>query len=66
MKFCDNHKIRYNDDAVTKASHYFVKYKDVKDPDLDKSFFYPSYTFFYINFKGNGISVLEYFIAFTL
>lgn len=51
MKFCDNHKIKYNDDAVTKASHYFVKYKDVKDPDLDKSFFYPSYTFFYINFK---------------
>ena len=51
MKFCDNHKIKYNDDAVTKASHYFVKYKDVKDPDLDKSFYYPSYTFFYINFK---------------
>lgn len=51
INFCDNHKIKYNEDVVTKASHYFVKFKDVKDHDLDKSFFYPSYTFFYINFK---------------
>lgn len=60
MKFCDNHKIKYNEDVVTKASHYFVKYKDVKDPDLDKSFFYPSYTFFYINFKKKEYDETDY------
>ena len=49
MKFCDNHKIKYNENYINLSGRCFVKYKDVKDPD--KSFFYPSYTFFYINFK---------------
>ena len=60
MKFCDNHKIKYNDDAVTKASHYFVKSKDVKDPDLDKSFFNPSDDFIYVSFTDKFYYETDY------
>lgn len=51
IHFCENHKIKYNENYINLSGRCFINYKDVKDPDLDKSFFYPSYTFFYINFK---------------
>lgn len=60
MKFCDNHKIKYNDDAVTQASHYFVKYKDAKDPNLDKSLVNPSDTFIYISFTDKDYDETYY------
>ena len=50
MKFCDNHKIKYNYDDVTKVRNYFVPFKDAKDPNLDKSFVNPSDTFIYVSF----------------
>lgn len=52
MKFCENHKIKHDENAILSSNcHYFVKYNDVKDPNLDKSLVNPSYTFIYINFN---------------
>lgn len=50
MKFCDNHKIKYETATVETSRHYFVKYKDVKDPNLDKELVNPSDTFIYVSF----------------
>lgn len=50
MKFCDKHNIKYDEDVVDTSSHYFVKYKDVKDPNIDKSLVQPSDTFIYVSF----------------
>lgn len=60
MKFCDNHKIKYNEDAVTQASHYFVKYKDAKDPKLDKSLVHPADTFIYVSFTDKDYDETYY------
>lgn len=54
INFCENHNIKHDENVINLSSRYFVKYKDVKDPDLDKSFFYPSYTFIYINFTDKN------------
>lgn len=50
IKFCDNHKIKYNEADVSQARNYFVKYKDAKDPNLDKSLVHPADTFIYVSF----------------
>ena len=50
MKFCDKHHIKYDEDKIDLSSTYFVKYKDAKDPNLDKSLSNPSDTFIYVSF----------------
>lgn len=60
MKFCDNHKIKYNEDAVSQASHYFVKYKEAKDPNLDKSLVHPADTFIYVSFTSKDYDETYY------
>lgn len=50
IHFCENHKIKYKENEINLSSRYFVKFKDVKDPDLDKSFFNPSDIFIYVSF----------------
>lgn len=53
MKFCENHKIKHDENAILSSNcHYFVKYNDVKDPNLDKSLVNPSVTFIRICFTN--------------
>ena len=59
MKFCDNHKIKYNEPAIL-SSHYFVKYKDAKDPNLDKSLVNPSDTFIFVSFTDKDYDETYY------
>lgn len=60
MKFCDNHKIKYNEDAIDQSRHYFVKYKDAKDPNLDKSLVHPADTFIYVSFTDKDYDETYY------
>ena len=60
MKFCDNHKIKYNEISVSQANHYFVKYKDAKDPKLDKSLVHPADTFIYVSFTDKDYDETYY------
>lgn len=60
MKFCDNHKIKYNKDVIDQSSHYFVKYKDAKDPNLDKSLVHPADTFIYVSFTDKDYDETYY------
>lgn len=60
MKFCDNHKIKYNEDTIVNSSHYFVKYKYVKDPNLDKSLVNPADTFIYVSFTDKDYDETYY------
>ena len=60
MKFCDNHNIKYDVVAVSQASHYFVKYKDAKDTNLDKSLVHPADTFIYVSFTDKDYDETYY------
>lgn len=60
MMFCYNHNIKYNVNAVDQASRYFVKYKDAKDPNLDKSLVHPADTFIYVSFTGKDYDETNY------
>lgn len=60
MKFCDNHNIKYDEDVIDKSSTYFVKYKDAKDPNLDKSLIHPADTFIYVSFTDKDYDETYY------
>ena len=60
IKFCDNHKIKYDENSVNISCRYFVKYKDAKDPSLDKSLVYPSDTFIYVSFTDKDYDESDY------
>lgn len=60
MKFCDKHQIKYDQDVVEQSSHYFVKYKDAKDPNLDKSLIHPADTFIYVSFTDKDYDETYY------
>lgn len=60
MKFCDKHNIKYDDDVVTQSRHYFVKYKDAKDTNLDKSLIHPADTFIYVSFTDKDYDETYY------
>lgn len=60
MKFCDNHNIKYNEIYVSQASHIFVKYKDAKDPNLDKSLVHPADTFISVSFTDKDYDETYY------
>lgn len=60
MKFCDKHNIKYDEDTIVNSSHYFVKYKDAKDPNLDKSLVNPSDTFIYLSFTDKDYDETYY------
>ena len=50
INFCVKHNIKHDENVINLSRRYFVKYKDAKDPDLDKSLVYPSDTFIFISF----------------
>jgi len=60
MKFCDNHQIKYDEDVIDQSSHYFVKYKEAKDPNLDKSLVNPGDTFIYLSFTDKDYDETYY------
>lgn len=60
IHFCENHKIKYKENEINLSSRYFVKFKDVKDPDLDKSFFNPSDDFIYVSFTDKFYDETDY------
>lgn len=60
MKFCDNHNIKYNENEILIRSNYFVKFKEAKDPNLDKSLVYPSGTFISVSFIDKDYDETDY------
>lgn len=60
MKFCDKHNIKYDEDKIDQSCHYFVKYKDAKDPNLDKSLIHPADTFIYVSFSDKDYDETYY------
>ena len=60
MKFCDKHNIKYDQDVVEQSRNYFVKYKDAKDPNLDKSLIHPADTFIYVSFTDKDYDETYY------
>lgn len=60
MKFCDNHNIKYNENEILIRDNYFVKFKEAKDPNLDKSLVYPSGTFIRVSFIDKDYDETDY------
>lgn len=60
IHFCENHKIKHDENYINLSGRCFVKFKDVKDPDLDKSFFNPSDTFIYVSFTDKFYDETDY------
>lgn len=60
MQFCDNHKIKYNVDKISQSNRYFVKYKDAKDPNLDKSLVNPADNFIFVSFTDKDYDETYY------
>ena len=60
MKFCDNHNIKYNENEILIRGNYFVKFKEAKDPNLDKSLVYPSGTFISVSFIDKDYDETDY------
>lgn len=60
MKFCDNHNIKYNENEILILGSYFVKFKEAKDPNLDKSLVYPSGTFIHVSFTDMDYDETDY------
>lgn len=54
INFCVKHNIKHDENVINLSRRYFVKYKDAKDPDLDKSLVYPSDTFIFISFTDKN------------
>ena len=60
INFCENHNIKHDENVINLSSRYFVKYKDAKDPDLDKSLVYPSDTFIDVSFTDKFYDETNY------
>lgn len=60
INFCVKHNIKHDENVINLSRRYFVKYKDAKDPDLDKSLVYPSDTFIFISFTDKHYDETDY------